>query len=120
MVALGGVVVDDVEDHLDAGGVQRLDHRLELGDAGRAPPRDGVAVVRGEEGDRVVAPVVAQAALDEVVVVDELVHRHQLDRRDAERREVVDDGRVGDAAYVPRISSGTPGWLIVRPRTWAS
>ena len=30
VVALGGVVVDDVEDHLDAGAVQRLDHPLEL------------------------------------------------------------------------------------------
>ena len=32
VVALGGVVVDDVEDHLDAGLVQRPHHRLELGD----------------------------------------------------------------------------------------
>ena len=31
VVALGGVVVDHVEDDLDAGRVQRLDHRLELG-----------------------------------------------------------------------------------------
>ena len=91
--------------------VQRLDHRLELldlrlrlgPDAGRqlagrvAVAGHRVAVVRGEEGDRVVAPVVAQAALDEVVVVDELVHRHQLDGGDAEAGEVLDDGRVGDA-----------------------
>ena len=98
VVALGGVVVDDVEDDLDADGVQRLDHRLELlhltlrlsasgagqlaGDS--AVAGDGVGVVRGEEGDRVVAPVVAQSTVDEVVVVHELVHRHQLDRRDAE------------------------------------
>ena len=108
------------------GRVQRLDHRLELlhlADGTRRAPGvvDGVAVVRGEEGDRVVAPVVAQAALDEVVVVDELVHRHQLDGRDAERGEVLDDGRVGDAPSTCRgCSSGTPGWRIVRPRTWAS
>ena len=31
VVALGGVVVDDVEDDLDAGLVQRAHHRLELG-----------------------------------------------------------------------------------------
>ena len=24
------------------------------------------------------------------------------------------------AAYVPRMSSGTSGWVIVRPLTWAS
>ena len=32
LVAFGGVVVDDVEDHLEPGGVQRLHHRLELVD----------------------------------------------------------------------------------------
>ena len=52
--------------------------------------------MRRQEGDRVVAPVVAQAALDEVVVLDELVDRHQLDGRHAERAEVLDDGRVGE------------------------
>ena len=31
VVAFGGVVVDDVEDHLEAGVVQRPHHRLELG-----------------------------------------------------------------------------------------
>ncbi len=39
-----------------------------------------VGVVRREEADRVVAPVVAQAPLGQAVVGDELVHRHQLDR----------------------------------------
>ena len=49
-----------------------------------------------EEGDRVVSPVVAQPALDEVVVLDELVHRHQLDRRHAEIVEMLHDRRMGD------------------------
>ena len=56
-----------------------------------------VLVVRREEADRVVAPVVAQPAVDEVRVVDELVHGQQLDRRDAEPGEVLDRGRVGEA-----------------------
>ena len=60
-VALGGVVVDHVEDDLDARRVQRLDHRLELADLLAALPGRAVAVVRGEEADRVVAPVVGQA-----------------------------------------------------------
>ena len=34
LVAFGRVVEDDVEDHLDAGGVQRPDHLLELADLG--------------------------------------------------------------------------------------
>ena len=36
LVALGGVVVDDVEDHLDAGGVQRAHHHLELAHRARS------------------------------------------------------------------------------------
>ncbi len=42
-----------------------------------------IAHLRGEEADGVVAPVVAQALLEQVPVVDEGVHRHQLDRGDA-------------------------------------
>ena len=52
--------------------------------------------MRGEEADRVVAPVVRQAALDEVVVLHELVHRHQLDGGDAELLQVLDHHRVGE------------------------
>jgi hypothetical protein len=48
VVALGGVVVDDVEDHLDAGRVQRLDHRLELLHLLAAVAVAGVGVLRGE------------------------------------------------------------------------
>ena len=32
VIAFGGVVVDHVEDHLEAGGVQRPHHHLELAD----------------------------------------------------------------------------------------
>ena len=53
--------------------------------------------MRGEKADGVVAPVVAQAFFLQVAVVDELVHRHQLDRGDAEPLEVRDHRRVGQA-----------------------
>ncbi len=93
VVPLGRVVVDDVEDHLDAGSVQRLDHRLELVDL-LPDGTGGVGVVRGEEPDRVVAPVVREAALDEVPVVDELVHGEELDRGHPEREQVLHHGVV--------------------------
>ena len=48
--------------------------------------------MRGEETDRVVAPVVRQALLLQVGVVDELMDRHELDGRRAQVLEVVDDG----------------------------
>ncbi len=100
VVALGGVVVDHVEDDLDAGGVEGLDHGLELLDLAPGVPRRRVGPVGGEEADRVVAPVVAQAPLLEVLVVDELVDRHQFHRRHAHQGQVVDGlgrghGRVG-------------------------
>ena len=97
VVALGGVVVDHVEDDLDARLVQRPDHRLELLHLLAAVAAGGVGVVRGEEADGVVAPVVAQAPLRQVAVVHELVHRHQLDRGHAEPLEVRDHRRVGQA-----------------------
>jgi hypothetical protein len=43
-----------------------------------------------EVRQRVVAPVVAQAALHEVPLVGVVVHGHQLHRRHAERRQVPD------------------------------
>ena len=97
VVALGGVVVDHVEDHLDARLVQGADHGLELLHLLAADAAGRVGVVRGEEADGVVAPVVAQALLAQVAVGDELVHRHQLDRGDAEPLQVRDHRRVGQA-----------------------
>ncbi len=95
--ALGGVVVDHVEDHLDARRVQRPDHPLELADL--LPPRPGgrVAAVRREEAEAVVPPVVGHAAPLEVVLADELMDRQQLDGRHPEAGQVRDGRRVGEA-----------------------
>ena len=97
MVALGGVVVDHVEDHLDVRVVERLDHGLELGHGVAGLLRERVLVVRRQEAVTVVAPVVAQSQVDEPLVLHELVHRHQFDGGHAEVGEVVDDGRVAHA-----------------------
>ena len=102
---LGRVVVDHVQDHLDARRVQRLDHRLELGDLAIGLGGGGVAVVRREERDRVVTPVVGPAARRQLPLGDELMHRHQLDGGHAQPGQVVDDGRAGQA----RIGAALPG-----------
>ena len=69
--------------------MQPLDRGLELGNrAARLKARVG-----REERDRVVAPVVRQAAADEVTVADCSVHRQELDGGHAELDEVVDDRR---------------------------
>ena len=75
VVALGAeVVVDDVEEHAEAARVRRVDERLEL--VGRA-----VRALRRERQHAVVAPVARAGRLRE---------RHQLDRGDAERGELVE------------------------------
>ena len=60
MVALRGVVVYHIQDHLDAGLVVGAHHLFELGHGIARGRGGGVAVLRGEETERVVAPVVAQ------------------------------------------------------------
>ena len=67
--------------------MQPLHHVLELGDV---VPGHQVARRRREEADGVVAPVVRQPLLDQVAVIEERLDRHQLDRGDAEPRQVLD------------------------------
>jgi hypothetical protein len=75
-------------------------------------PARGVGVVRGEEADGVVAPVVGQAPLGQHVVADVLVHRHELDGGDAEGLQVLDDGRVRQAQVRAAL---LPGQVRVQP-----
>ncbi len=109
VVALGGVVVDHVEDHLDAGGVHGLDHALELLDLLTGVVVGGVVRVRGEEAEGVVAPVVAQSLVQECGVLDELVHRHQLDGGHPELGEVVGHGRVRETGVGAALLLGHLG-----------
>ncbi len=89
LVALGGVVVDDVQDHLEPAVVQAGDHLLEL--AQRIRDVGGIARVWREEADRIVAPIVLEAALEQERVVDERMDGQKLDGRHPERADVVDD-----------------------------
>src|SRR6185437_3990878 len=106
---LGGVVEHHVEHHFQAGPVQRVHHRLELGDltAGLAGPYGGrVAVVRGEVADGVVAPVVRQAPADQERFGHVLVHGQQLHGGDAQVEQVRDGGVVGQTGVGPAQLGG--------------
>ena len=121
VAALCGVVVDHVEDDLDAGLVQRLTMPLNssstpLRVVGAPPGR-----VRREPRQRVVAPVVGQPARDQLLLVTLRVDRQQLDRGDAERLEVRDRGVAGQPGERAAQLSGHVGVrggeaLDVRPR----
>ena len=72
-----------------------VDHLLELGDHARAPREE--ARIGGEEADRVVAPVVGEAMVGEMAVVDERVNRHQFDGGHAEALDMFDDFLLPEA-----------------------
>ena len=97
LIALAGVVVDDVEDHLEPGGVQRAHHRLELAHLLAVGAGGRVASLGREVPDRVVAPVVDEVAFDEMRGVVEMVHGHQLDRGDAESLQMLDRRGMGES-----------------------
>lgn len=86
LVAFGSVVVDHVQQHFQAGVMQPRDHLLKLGHGARGH----VTRLRRKEAQRVVAPVIAQAVFQQILVVDERVHRQQFHCGDAERADVVD------------------------------
>ncbi len=139
-VAFARVVEHDVQQHFDAGFVQRGDTGREFGHAARSQPR-----VRRHERDRVVAPVVGEAQGSEVALVHPGGDRHQLDGGDAEAHQVRDGRRVREAgagaahrlghlrvrlrvaAHVQLVDDGVgprraaaPGWvpLPMRERRW--
>ena len=81
--------------------MQELHHALELAQhrarAAELGIPGGVARVRREEAEGVVAPVVDEAHLLQALLGDVLVHREQLDRRDAEVLEIGDRRRMREA-----------------------
>ena len=84
------MVIDDVEDDLDAGLVERLDHPLEFLHLLAMLAGGRILVVRGQIPNRVVAPVVAETPADQATVLDELVNGHELHGRYTEFQEVLD------------------------------
>src|ERR1700761_4650147 len=58
MISFRGMIVNYVENHLDAGSVEAAHHRLELGDLLAHLPAAAIFSMRSEETDGIVAPEV--------------------------------------------------------------
>ena len=85
------MVEHHVEDHFDARPMQGQHGFLELADLAAGLASDGVAPMRREQRQRIVAPVVRPLArLAETVVDGKLEDRHQFDGRHAQRLQVGD------------------------------
>lgn len=55
----------------------------------------GIARSRSEVPEGVVSPVILEAAIDEVALIDHLVDGHEFDGGDVEFLEVIDAGLMG-------------------------
>src|SRR5215203_2767479 len=84
-----GVVVDVIEDDLEAGIVQRRHHLLELPHLLAERSDRAVRSMRCEVAKTVVSPVIGEAAPNQERFGDEVLHGQQLDCRDAEVYQVL-------------------------------
>ncbi|CCJ78250.1 hypothetical protein BN135_3314 [Cronobacter muytjensii 530] len=85
LVPFRGVVVDHIQDHLDTGVMVGAHHIAEPLNAARAE----IARGRREKAQRVIAPEVFQALVEQVLIVREPVYRQQFDRSNAEALDVI-------------------------------
>ena len=99
MVPLGGVVVNNIKNDFDPGRVQRPHHELKL--FHRPLRRSGEARIGSEEPQRVVAPIVDEAPLQQMSVVEVIVDRQKLHGRDAEGLQMIDGGLASQTGIPP-------------------
>src|ERR1700728_390860 len=82
--------------------MQGLDHSLEFA--------DGVSChipgLKRKKSDRVVTPIIAEAALHKWAVVHETVYRHEFDRSHSQAREIFDHGSSGQTRIGPAQLGG--------------
>ena len=101
------MVEHDIQNHLDAGGMKRLNRITKLIEGTRGIA--GIARIQREPCQRVVAPVVAQAHPLQSRLAGELRYRQQLEGADAQRFEVSDHHRVAQ-----RLISSANGFRQLR------
>ena len=106
MVAFSRVVIDDVENDFDVIVVEGPHHILELRNSGAGFLGSCIVLVRCQEAEGVVSPVVAETELVEPIILIELVDRHELDSCHAKVFEVLDDRGVGEASIGAAIILG--------------
>src|SRR6516225_1856246 len=86
VIPFRSVVEDHIEDDLDSGPVQRLDHVAKLFDRTDPIPARAVSLVRCEEGDRRIAPVVDESS--RAILRIKLEDWQQLNSGNAELLEI--------------------------------
>src|SRR5437867_12684943 len=108
MVAVGGVVEYHVEDDFYSRSMQCLDHVAELVGRATAILTRTVGMVRREERDGCITPVVDESARG--VLSIELKYRQQLDRCNAELLEIGNLGNETGICATPLFGE-TRAWM---------
>jgi hypothetical protein len=88
VIAFRGVIEHDIENHLDAGAMERLDHVAEFVSGAEWIAPGTVGVMGREERHRRVAPIVDEST--RTVLHIELEHRQKLYGRDTQTLQVRD------------------------------
>src|SRR5207249_3681656 len=100
------MVVDHIEDDLDVGAMQLSHHGLEFANLLTHVAGTAVAGSGRKEIRRVVAPIIAQALVEQMLIIQKVVNRHQLDPGDPKLLEVIDYGRARQPEISPSESFG--------------
>ena len=91
--------------------MQRLHHQFEILDVPDASLERGVPIVRRKKADCAVTPVIVQAPLYQIHIVDELLNRHQLNGGDTKPLEIVDNRRLRQTQIGASKLRGNAGML---------
>ena len=110
-VLLGGVVKHHVQNHFDAGLMQRFHGGAQL--IGGLLGRGGITRLHGEMGISVVAPIIHEAVLLQMIFIGMQRQGQQLDGGDAEAFQMADHPLVGQRAISAGI--GQIGKLFGKP-----
>jgi hypothetical protein len=92
------VVIDDIEDDLDPGAVQCLDHVAKFVERAQRLRPGAVPAMRREKRQGPISPIIAEAR--RTVLLVECKHREKLDSADAEVAQIgdfLDEAGVGAA-----------------------
>ena len=100
-ILLGGMVVHDIQYHFQARLVQGFDRLLQL--FRRAFGIGGIRRLDGKMGIGVVAPIIAQAHFLQMVFVQMLVYRQQLDGGNAQSFQIINHARIGQRLIRSRV-----------------
>ncbi len=108
MVALGCVIIDHIENDLDAMSMKFPHHVAKTQQALRTK----VTRFGDEKPDCVVAPVIAQSALDQKAIINEGMHWQQFDGGDAKLLQMLQH-RLRGQPFISAFDILGDGWVLL-------